>query len=70
MEKFDFVLILIDARWHGKNFLDSSRNVRLEGSVLHADLKSSENTWITSCIDLDVVIGNDNGQLVNGKCRR
>jgi hypothetical protein len=47
--------------------MENARNVRLDGSTLYADLKSSEHTWNAASIDLNVVIGNDNGRLVNGK---
>ena len=59
-------LILPFDRWHGENFLETARDVRLGGSMLYADLKSSEGTWKASSIDLNVVIGNKDGQLVNG----
>lgn len=54
------------ARWHGENFIDTARDVRLGGSMLYADLKSPEGTWNASSIDLNAVISNENGQLVKG----
>ena len=53
-------------RWHGKNFTDTARDVRLGGSMLYADLKSPEDTWNASFIDLNKFVGNENGQLVSG----
>jgi hypothetical protein len=46
--------------------METARDVRLGGSMLYADLKSPEGTWNASSIDLNVVIGNKDGQLVNG----
>ena len=54
-------------RWHGENFTETARDVRLGGSMLYADLKSLEGTWNASRIDLNVVINNEGGQLVNGR---
>jgi len=51
--------------WHGENFMDTARDVRLGGSMLYADLKSPDDGWKASSIDLNVVIGNKDGQLVN-----
>ena len=60
------VLIPVFVRWHGENFTDTARDVRLGGSMLYADLKSLDDGWKASSIDLNVVIGNKDGQLVNG----
>jgi hypothetical protein len=46
--------------------MDDAREVRLGGSILYADLKSLDGTWKRASIDLNVVIGNKDGQLVNG----
>jgi len=50
--------------WHGENFMDTARDVRLGGSMLYADLQSHEGTWKAAMIDLNVVISNTDGQLV------
>jgi hypothetical protein len=34
--------------------------------MLYADLRSPEGTWNAAHIDLNKVVGNDDGQLVNG----
>ncbi|KIM73641.1 hypothetical protein PILCRDRAFT_828935 [Piloderma croceum F 1598] len=51
--------------WHGENFNETARDVRLGGSMLYADLRSPEGTWNAAHIDLNKVVGNDDGQLVN-----
>ena len=60
------LLISSIVRWNGEDFIDDAREVRLGGSILYADLKSLDGTWKRASIDLNVVIGNKDGQLVNG----
>lgn len=59
-------LTLSSTRWNGENFIESARDVRLGGSILYADLKAPEGAWNASRIDLNNLIGNEDGQLVNG----
>jgi CVNH domain len=59
-------MLTVNTRWHGENFNETARDVRLGGSILYADLMSPEGTWNATRIDLNKVVGNDDGQLVNG----
>ncbi|KAH7162085.1 Cyanovirin-N [Dactylonectria estremocensis] len=49
-------------------FSQSSRNIRIEDSLLYADcLKEDNRTWVPAEINLDSVIGNINGSFQWGK---
>jgi hypothetical protein len=47
-----------------ENFNGSARNVRLEGSSLHAELRTRNGKWCHDVINLDALIGNEDGKLV------
>ncbi|KAH7170005.1 Cyanovirin-N [Dactylonectria macrodidyma] len=50
------------------SFSQSSRNVRIEDSLLYAEcLKEDNRTWVSSEINLDSYIGNINGSFEWGK---
>lgn len=44
-------------------FTDSCRNVRLEDSILKADCRKTNDTYIASTLNLDNIIGNLEGKL-------
>lgn len=44
-------------------FTDSCRNVRLEGSILKADCRKTNDTYVASTINLDSIIGSIEGKL-------
>ena len=51
--------------WHTKGFSQTSTDLRLEGTILHARCKKTESgEWIDSFIDLSLRLRNDNGVLL------
>lgn len=54
-------------RWHGSDFVHSARNIRLDASMLCAELQSNEGEWVAGTIDLNTCIANVEGKLAHGK---
>ncbi|KAG8702617.1 hypothetical protein FRC08_003363 [Ceratobasidium sp. 394] len=49
------------------SFSQSSQNIRLEGSTLHADCRASDGNFHSSSLNLDSCLGNENGSFQWGK---
>ena len=49
--------------WGFTNFSDSAQNIRLDGSVLRAQLRDSAGSWKEASFDLDGHLVNHNGKL-------
>ncbi|KAL2151881.1 hypothetical protein VTH82DRAFT_5065 [Thermothelomyces myriococcoides] len=43
-------------------FSDSANHILLEGSVLRAEVMTEEGAWVWAEIDLDTIIGNNDGE--------
>lgn len=43
------------------SFSESSMGVYLEGTTLHASCQNGSDQWVHSSLDLDTVLGNNNG---------
>ncbi|KAE8310445.1 Cyanovirin-N [Aspergillus transmontanensis] len=46
------------------NFYESARDVRVQGSVLFADLRNVDGEWVPAEINLDEYLGNEDGHFV------
>ncbi|KZP30801.1 Cyanovirin-N [Athelia psychrophila] len=51
--------------WHGSDFVHSARNIRLDASMLCAELQSNEGEWVAGTIDLNTCIANVEGKLAH-----
>ncbi|KAI9779440.1 MAG: hypothetical protein M1839_007405 [Geoglossum umbratile] len=49
--------------WRGKNFGASSKDIRLQGTVLHAQLRNGCGDWCLTSVDLNERIANKKGSL-------
>lgn len=50
-------------RWNFRDFSKSARNVTLEDGFLSGDLKDGDGDWVSSRMDLNAHIKNNNGHL-------